>query len=141
MFYLLKMTDNIHIKHYKHSVINENTILSKCIIKKYDSSIYNDECPISLEKINIGDMIIQLPCNHIFKEDNLKKWLKEKHNCPICRYNIMPNDKNIEIIEEYNWRQHSFSHFFDRIIQYLSDRLICNENVELDSLEEIFEIY
>ncbi len=66
MFYLLKMTDDIHIKHYKHSVINENTILSKCIIKKYDSSIYNDECPISLEKINIGDMIIQLPCNHIF---------------------------------------------------------------------------
>ena len=51
---------------------------------------YNLECPISLKDFNNNDEIIVLPCNHIFLEENIKKWLTLSSNdCPICRRKII----------------------------------------------------
>ena len=47
----------------------------------------NKECPIDLCKFNKDDNVIILPCNHVYKEENIIKWLKtESYKCPVCRY-------------------------------------------------------
>jgi hypothetical protein len=34
-------------------------------------------------------------CNHIFKYDSLITWIRQKHTCPKCRYNILTNTNMI----------------------------------------------
>ena len=46
----------------------------------------NKSCPISLEAFKDDDKILILPCNHIFKYDDIKEWLiNNSHKCPVCR--------------------------------------------------------
>lgn len=46
-------------------------------------------CPISLEPLQIGDVICEIRgCGHKFKRPNLMTWLNRNSNCPVCRYNI-----------------------------------------------------
>ena len=45
------------------------------------------DCAICTEKFNDNTMVIQLSCSnkHIFHTACVKKWLREKASCPICR--------------------------------------------------------
>jgi hypothetical protein len=46
-------------------------------------------CPISLEPLQIGDVICEIRgCRHKFKRPNLMIWLNRNSNCPVCRYNL-----------------------------------------------------
>jgi hypothetical protein len=46
-------------------------------------------CPISLEPLQIGDVICEIRgCAHKFKRPNLMTWLNRNSNCPVCRYNL-----------------------------------------------------
>ena len=46
-------------------------------------------CPISMGEFKDGDIILQLPCGHIFNKDSIIAWVtNEKANCPICRYKL-----------------------------------------------------
>ena len=46
-------------------------------------------CPISLEPLQIGDVICEIRgCRHKFKRPNLMTWLNRTSNCPVCRYNL-----------------------------------------------------
>tara|TARA_B110000208_G_scaffold60299_1_gene78534 strand:+ start:230 stop:1225 length:996 start_codon:yes stop_codon:yes gene_type:complete len=43
-------------------------------------------CPISMDEYNDEDYLRELPCKHIFKCENIDKWLLENsHKCPVCR--------------------------------------------------------
>jgi hypothetical protein len=53
------------------------------INEKTDEEI--KECSICLTNIETSDKITT-PCNHIFHNECLTKWLKIAHICPICRY-------------------------------------------------------
>ncbi|OMJ18940.1 putative E3 ubiquitin-protein ligase RHA2B [Smittium culicis] len=49
------------------------------------------ECLICFEKINIGDKIRLIPCNHRFHQECLDKWLTTRSgSCPNCRYDLRP---------------------------------------------------
>ena len=49
----------------------------------YDAS----ECPIFCVPFEEDDDIIILPCNHLYTESAIEKWLTEESNtCPVCRY-------------------------------------------------------
>ena len=62
--------------------------------KKFNDCIKSAVCPITLEHFNENDEIIELPCNHIFKEKSILRWLKEEHNCcPVCRKEIQGEEK------------------------------------------------
>ena len=50
------------------------------------------KCLICLENFKIGDDSIILPCIHIFHSECIKKWMKNKNACPICKNKIHPND-------------------------------------------------
>lgn len=46
-------------------------------------------CPISLEIIRAGDQVMRIrSCNHIFNAENLTRWFRNSHYCPICRRDV-----------------------------------------------------
>ena len=72
-------------------VINDKGLENLKVIKYNKSNEnlkeLNKECPIDLCKFNKDDNVIILPCNHVYKEENIIKWLKtESYRCPVCRY-------------------------------------------------------
>ena len=71
--------------------------------RKKDKSIpniLNTSCIICLENLiseKQNDLtIIILECNHIFHETCLIKWLKDHNNCPLCRIELLSNEKIID---------------------------------------------
>ena len=61
-------------------------IPEKC---KVEGDIGN--CSICLEKMNVGQEIIPLPCktvNHVFHAECITKWLEGHNTCPMCRERI-----------------------------------------------------
>ena len=58
--------------------------LRKHIFKTY---LYKQhECPISLEKFKDQEVIIRLPCEHIFLKEPIQKWIHNfSYTCPKCR--------------------------------------------------------
>jgi hypothetical protein len=66
--------------HYQTEI--RTTIITISYSSTYGA--VNAECAICLEHIPNTDILI-LSCQHCFHRDCLYKWLKHKHNCPICR--------------------------------------------------------
>lgn len=53
------------------------------------------ECSICIGKVNIGEEVTVLPCDHWFHHECVKPWLSSHDTCPHCRKGIMPkNDQN-----------------------------------------------
>jgi len=79
---------NEEVKNNKH-VLSEKG--EKDLKKeKYSSKLgKNPSCPIEQTEFKEGDEVIKLPCEHLYKEEGIRKWLKEeKAECPICRYKL-----------------------------------------------------
>ena len=47
------------------------------------------KCTICLMEISEGTEAILLPCEHIFHEKCITKWLKIHSTCPLCRYELL----------------------------------------------------
>ena len=70
------------------------------ILKKLNKYIFNNDkkdkdgnidkiiCCRCLNDIKISDEVVKLPCNHIHHWNCCINWLKCKHNCPMCRFEI-----------------------------------------------------
>jgi hypothetical protein len=56
--------------------------LSQRFLFNCDEINNNDNCPISLEKINNP---VKTSCGHIFEKENIILWIKEKRTCPMCQ--------------------------------------------------------
>lgn len=51
-----------------------------------DSEVQEEvKCPICLESFATSDTLVEMPCQHCFHEDCLKKWLSSDNTCPVCR--------------------------------------------------------
>ena len=49
----------------------------------------SETCPISLERFDIDEMVMQIiPCGHIFCESQFQEWFENNVRCPVCRYDI-----------------------------------------------------
>ena len=118
--------------------LNINDVLKECKYIKYNYGNKETQCPISLEDFKDGDSLIELPCKHIFLENNLKEWIKEKQTCPVCRY-ILVNINNGNSDGELVRRQSNITTQIDTMITYLSNQLSEADNV--DTLDSVFEIY
>jgi hypothetical protein len=80
-------------------------ILSEEGKKQLTYLTYNSEnetqknCPIEQEPFIPHEVIVKLPCLHIFKKESILKWLSnEQAICPLCRYK-MPS---VEVKKEEN---------------------------------------
>ena len=45
----------------------------------------NEDCTICLDALKSNENVINLPCNHYYHEDCIKRWLNEQNFCPVCR--------------------------------------------------------
>jgi len=46
-------------------------------------------CSISLREFQDDTQIIKLPCNHLFCEEEIKRWLLLNNRCPLCRAKVI----------------------------------------------------
>ena len=130
------------LESYVNINISTEEILKDSKYMTYNSDIEEKQCPISLGEFKEGDSLIELPCKHLFNETNIKRWVKEKQNCPVCRQNLLKvsNSNTAYILneEELSIRQRIITNRIDTIIEYLSNQLRDTDNV--DTLDSVFEL-
>lgn len=64
------------------------------------------ECPICLEEISKKDASkIQCSNKHLYHNKCIKRWMKQNANCPICRENLLPNNKEkiIKLLDSFDY--------------------------------------
>ena len=54
------------------------------------------ECYISQAPFEVGEMCVNLACNHAFKEEAIVRWLGMHGTCPVCRAPIVPVSDEID---------------------------------------------
>jgi hypothetical protein len=55
------------------------------------------ECVICLDKMQIGDDAMRMPCGHCFHDGCVRTWLADNSNqCPVCRYELPTENKEYE---------------------------------------------
>ncbi|CAK9021163.1 unnamed protein product [Durusdinium trenchii] len=54
------------------------------------------ECCVCCERFGREKVIKRTPCNHVFHEDCLARWLKVTDSCPVCR-------KSMRKVEDPEW--------------------------------------
>ena len=67
---------------------NDNESKSNDDRKNKKSKPKVEKCSICLEEFKNGESIRRLPCLHIFHTDEIDRWLRTNHICPICRIPI-----------------------------------------------------
>jgi len=76
------------------------TYLISVTYDKNLNSIGEDNCAICIERILNGVLVLKLPCNHIFHETCIKKWINiniTSPKCPSCNDDIQGHlEKNRE---------------------------------------------
>ena len=82
-------------KKYKYVISDAGKRQLKQI--KYNSTCNVDTCSITLNKFEENEILIQLPCNHIFSKDAILQWLENEHaHCPMCKYKLDSIKKEVE---------------------------------------------
>ena len=87
------------VSPYKYVISPEGSQLLRTLT--FDDTIEQKECYISLEPFVAGEAIMELPCKHLFKKQEIEYWLSNKKaQCPVCRHELpsmrVPNDEQNE---------------------------------------------
>lgn len=93
--------NNIYYLDEKNLSIEKNNkfYINKCIDCTFKSFIDNksftiiNNCSICFNNIYDKDKYIITKCNHYFHKTCLNDWTKLKNNCPLCRTDIVNNNK------------------------------------------------
>jgi len=48
----------------------------------------NESCSFCIEEFGSNDMVILLPCNHVYHPRGIRAWLSTSQNCPLCRKSV-----------------------------------------------------
>ena len=125
---------------------NEQDLLNLCNEITYKDTFEIKECPITLEKINDNDLIMELPCNHQFSKNAIITWFKKSTKCPLCRYNLVDDsntlvDDSNTLVDDSNTlvddsNTLSISDRLDVIIDHLSEYMLN----EIEPPNEIIEL-
>ena len=62
-----------YINQYKTYILNETTTKT-CAI-----------CLASMGDTLLGEMVTELPCEHLFHKTCLARWFKDNNTCPLCK--------------------------------------------------------
>ena len=113
---VLNISMNDYMSKYKNIISEEGLTQLKYIKYTFNenenNNIYNKSCPIMMYEFEENQEIIQLPCNHCYDPDAIKKWVnEEKAECPVCRYKL--KSKEIKIECNNNSNNSNNSNYFD----------------------------
>jgi len=53
-------------------------------------------CAICTENYEVGEQVLDLPCDHFYHTPCIKPWLMKKSICPYCNHPIRESLKSIE---------------------------------------------
>ena len=53
-------------------------------------------CSVCKDEYENNQILIQIPCSHIFHEECILPWLKDRNSCPTCRYELKTDDSDYE---------------------------------------------
>jgi E3 ubiquitin-protein ligase RNF115/126 len=75
--------------------------LTKLEVNKDNKSYINQlagesGCSVCKEDYEYDQTAIKLPCSHIFHDECILPWLKERNSCPTCRFELKTDDKDYE---------------------------------------------
>lgn len=99
------------VNPYKETISEKG--LSDITYIPYNKDIHqNINCPITLEDLSEDreKNVAQLPCKHIADKDEIINWLKEKPECPICRYKMDSIEIKIENTDDNDEAEHVEDH-------------------------------
>ena len=81
---------------YKNVVSEEGKNKLEFLTYKPDIHV-EKKCPILQVPFEEGDEIAKLPCGHIFDKSSILQWLESESNkCPVCRYELDSQEKEVE---------------------------------------------
>ncbi len=76
----------------RHLTTNEitNNTRTFTFTEATTDELRDTQCAISLEAFVEGDVLCEInSCRHVFRRDNLLRWLRRSNCCPVCRHNIL----------------------------------------------------
>jgi hypothetical protein len=76
----------ININRLDQNILNSLPETEVKDASKLDSD--NKNCVICLEDFKDNDLIICLPCIHVFHSDCIKSWFNNHNSCPTCKYSL-----------------------------------------------------
>lgn len=44
-----------------------------------------EQCPICQNEMELGEIVIELRCRHVYHEECISFWLRDENTCPICK--------------------------------------------------------
>ena len=79
------------------------------------------ECPICLEEISKKDASkIMCSNKHLYHDKCIKQWMEQKIECPLCKENLLPDNKRkiIELIQTIDMEESE--HFGDVVVTFMN---------------------
>lgn len=95
----LNARNNIGIQPSKFSNILSQRMKQKLRYITVDKECSQMGCPICSEDYIEGHKELILPCQHLFHEECVMPWLKDKKTCPMCRFEITDSASTIKELE------------------------------------------
>ena len=120
------LTQSLYDESAYKKKISDKGKQQMCHIKfdKNDTINLNTSCPIMQTDFEEDDYIIRLPCNHCFTPFAINKWLDEKPECPVCRYEL----DSVEVKREQPIIQYDNNYNNNNRLRYTSYYTHINNN-------------
>lgn len=65
----------------------------------------DNSCSVCKDDYELNQSLTKLPCNHVFHDDCILPWLKERNSCPTCRFELKTDDNDYENLKNEKRKQ------------------------------------
>eukprot|EP01084_Bolivina_argentea_P101510 181984_1 len=77
------------LKEYEFEEVEEGSN-----VKETDEDA--NHCAICKEAFGCGELLKEMPCDHVYHKECIEHWLNNANNCPVCRYRLKTDDVHYE---------------------------------------------